>query len=202
MRNILILAAGLGLSGCTANPVASVMLPTLGVTSLQKRDTVDALLDTQTQVRINVSLLGVSEPMFTALSTEVYEGQVLVTGTLPTPEDRAEAIRIIWTVPTVRKVIDAIEVGAGEDPGAYLDDMRITAELRGRLLTDGEVRSLNFNIETVRGTVHLMGLAQDDRELERVVYHAARVPGVVRVVSHVYLYDDPLRRRAGEPGSS
>ncbi|WP_118135862.1 BON domain-containing protein [Oceanicella sp. SM1341] len=202
MRKTLILAAGLGLCGCTANPVASVMLPTLGVTSLQERDTVDALLDTQTQLRINFTLLGESEPMFTALSTEVYEGHVLVTGELPTAEDRAEAIRLIWTVPTVRRVTDAIAVGEGEDAGAYLDDVRITTELRSRLLTDGDVRSLNFNIETVRGTVHLMGLAESDRELERVVYHAARVPGVVRVVSHVYLYDDPQRRMAGDPASS
>ena len=62
---------------------------------------------------------------------------------------------------------------------------------------DGDVLSINYSVETVNGTVYLIGIAQDEAELVRVIEHARGIEDVKRVVSHVVLKDD--RRRPVTP---
>ncbi|NQV79230.1 MAG: BON domain-containing protein, partial [Alphaproteobacteria bacterium] len=75
----------------------------------------------------------------------------------------------------------------------YFKDVRIANELRLKLLTDKEVSAINFSVETVNTVIYLMGVAQDQGELERVTAHASNIKGVSRVVSFVLLKDDPRR---------
>ena len=77
---------------------------------------------------------------------------------------------------------------------AYLEDAWISNRLRLALLTDSQVSSVNYNVETVDKVVHLTGLARSRDELCKVIDHAATTPGVVRVVSHVLTIDDPRRQ--------
>ena len=44
--------------------------------------------------------------------------------------------------------------------------------LRNELLFDSRVRSINYNIDCVAGTIYLMGVAQNQAELQRVIDHA------------------------------
>jgi osmotically-inducible protein OsmY len=67
------------------------------------------------------------------------------------------------------------------------------AQLKSKLVVDQEVLSLNYSIEAVNGAVYLMGVAQDQSELDRVVAHAKDLAYVRQVVSYVRLKDDPTR---------
>ena len=53
---------------------------------------------------------------------------------------------------------------------------------------------VNYSIETINGVIYVMGIAQSQDELDRVVNHARNISGVQRVVSYVRLKDDPKRR--------
>ena len=53
--------------------------------------------------------------------------------------------------------------------------------------------SINYSVETVNGTVYLLGIAQDEAELVRVIEHARGIEDVKQVVSHVVVKDDPRR---------
>ena len=75
----------------------------------------------------------------------------------------------------------------------YARDTWISAQLKGRLLVDGDVLSINYGVETVNGTVYLIGIAQSEAELARVIEHARGIEDVKRVVSHVVVKDDPNR---------
>jgi osmotically-inducible protein OsmY len=68
-------------------------------------------------------------------------------------------------------------------------------ELRSRLLFAKNIQSVNYSIEAVNGTVYLLGVAQDQAELDRVLDVARNVNYVRRVVSHVLMKDDPRRFR-------
>jgi osmotically-inducible protein OsmY len=85
----------------------------------------------------------------------------------------------------VAEVINEIEV---VDPGgveAYAYDVWISTQLRTKLLFDKEIMSINYSVETVGGTVYLMGFAESLDELMRVEAHARNLPYVRRVVSYV-----------------
>jgi len=66
---------------------------------------------------------------------------------------------------------------------------------RNTLLIDSRVRSINYNVDCVAGTIYLMGVAQNQAELQRVIDHARDIPYVRGVVSFVRLKNDPARQQ-------
>ncbi len=189
---VLLLAAALALSGCAAAAIGAGG----GVVAhsvVQERSTMDALNDQTIELAIGNALLEHSRRLFGDVAVKVVEGRVLLAGSVPTREDKITATRIAWETAGVTAVADELVVGEDGSAMDYLRDARISNTLRLKLLGDGKVRSVNYNVETVDGVVHLTGLARSGPELERVVWHARRVKGVERVVSHILTIDDPRR---------
>ena len=77
-------------------------------------------------------------------------------------------------------------------------DRWITTTLRGRLLGDTEVFDINYAITTSRGMVHIIGIAQSQDEIDRVVGHASDIAYVRRIVRHIVLKNDPSRLQAAD----
>jgi osmotically-inducible protein OsmY len=85
----------------------------------------------------------------------------------------------------VRAVYNEIEVAPVEGVFNGANDAWITAQLRSQLVIDGDVRSVNYTIDTTNGSVYLIGSARSQSELDRATQIARYVPGVKRVVSYV-----------------
>jgi osmotically-inducible protein OsmY len=168
---------------------------------VQERSVGDAVEDGRVEFEVNARLLDRDVGLFGRVATEVVEGRVLLTGVVPTEDERITAAEIAWSVPGVREVINELEVDRPKSLETLAGDVVITQRVRTRLLTEAEVRSYNFNIETVGGVVHLIGLARSPRELRKVTGLAATVPGVRQVVSHVLTIDDPRRTSAANVGA-
>ena len=171
---------------------------------IQERSTMDALKDAELKLSLRNRLLKESAGLFGDVTTDVVEGRVVLAGSVPSREQKVTATRIAWETPGVVGVSDELTVA--EDAGAigYLEDAWISNRLRVTLLGDRRVGSVNYNVETVDGVVHLTGLARSRGELQRVLDHAAAIPGVAKVVSHVLTIDDPRRQSAsaGAPAAS
>ena len=181
-------------SGCTGALIGAGA--TAGVTVAQERSVADAIDDAAIHVDIDRRLLEKHESLFRKVGVEVVEGRVLLTGSVPQPENRIDAVRITWQVDGVREVIDEIQVTDKSGIVDYAKDVWITTQLRTKMLTDTEVSDINYNIETVNGVIYLMGIAQDQSELDRVTNYAREIPGVRQVKSHVRLKNDPRRTGA------
>ena len=69
-------------------------------------------------------------------------------------------------------------------------DLAASATLRGKLISDSSVSSLNFSIDVVNGTVYLSGVAADVNEMKRVVEHAREVRFTKQVVNYIILQTD------------
>jgi osmotically-inducible protein OsmY len=165
---------------------------------MQERTTKDALRDTDIKLSINNQLLSHSTGLFADISVDVTEGRVVLTGSVPTREDKVTATQLAWATEGVTSVTDELTVQEDSGALAYLEDAWISNRLRVALLRDSQV---NYNVETVDKVVHLTGLARSRGELGKVIAHAAAIPGVARVVSHVLTIDDPRRQAppAGAP---
>jgi osmotically-inducible protein OsmY len=187
------------LSGCGTAAFVGAAAVT-GHSVLEERSTRDAMSDGEIRLSLNNKLLSHSSRLFSNVSTEVVEGRVLLTGSVPRREDRIDAGRLAWEVEGVREVVNEIEVGEDVTASAFLEDVWISSQLRARLIADRGINSVNYDIETVNRTVHLIGLAQSRAELAAVVALARKVPGVKKVVSHVLTIDDPQRGRTVAKG--
>lgn len=184
------------LSGC-AVAVGAAAVGTNTV--LEERTTRDAMTDAEIRLSLNNKLLSHSGRLFSDVSTEVVEGRVLLTGSVAKRQDRIDATRLAWEVEGVKEVVNEIEVGEDATAAGFVNDVWISSQLRARLIAAEGVNSVNYNIETVNGTVHLIGLAKSRDELRTVMGIASRVPGVKKVVSHVLTIDDPRRGRSTTP---
>ena len=90
---------------------------------------------------------------------QVYMGRVLLTGTVETAEMRAEAVKLAWTAEGVKEVINEIQLTGLAGASGFARDTWISTQLKSALLFDKQIASINYSIETVAGTVYLIGLA-------------------------------------------
>ena len=188
---LLLLVGALSLSACAGVVVGGAA--TVGVAAVQERSVGDAVDDASIEFRVKDKFLEQSDKLFTRVSVDSVEGRVLLSGTVESPDDRVDVARLTWQVEGVKEVFNEVEV---RDRGGLIDyfkDVRIANELRFKMLADKEISALNYSVETVNGVIYLMGIAQDQPELERVTGHASNIKGVERVVSFVVLKDDPRR---------
>ena len=187
------------LSGCSAWDMALGGGATAANAASEERGFGQAVNDNGIMLGITSAMLNTDSGMLLQVDVEVHEGRVLLTGRVDKPETRMTAVRLAWQQPNVVEVINEIKVGESEDLGEYVHDVWLAQTLRNALLIDSHVLSINYNVDCVVGTIYLMGVAQDQAELQRVIDHARDIPYVHAVVSFVRLKNDPIRQQPPAP---
>jgi len=190
------------LGACSPAGMAIGAASTIGVAAVQERGFLATLDDSTVKGRISEAFLMASEAIFLAVTIRVHEGRVLLVGTLDDPALRARAVALATAQPGVREVIDELQAGE-RGVAAYARDAWITAQLDAKFTFDLDIFAVNYTVDTVGRVVYLMGIAEDQHELDRAVDHARRIRYVKKVVSHVMLKNDPRRapsQAAGDPG--
>jgi len=182
------------LSGCAAS-LALLSVKT-GTTLAQDRSIGRAIDDVTMNTELNARLANHGVGLYRQVDTRVVNGRILLSGRVNSDENRIEAGKIAWGVPGVKEVDNELIVQNGWHIAGRLNDVRISDQLRAKLMTDGKVTWVNYNIETVDGTVYLLGMAKDESELERVTLHARTIPGVKKVVSYVEMKPPPAQQNA------
>ena len=181
---------GLSLTATACAPVAVVGAgASVGVAAAQERGLSTAASDTRIRLEINHLWFQESEELYSRVQLQVQEGRVLLSGAVPNPQTRVDAVRLAWQAPGAVEIINEIEI---DDETTLTDRARdawISARLKSRLLGDKEVASINYSIEVVNQSIFLIGIAQDQTELDRVISHAKNLSYVRRVVSYVRLKD-------------
>ncbi len=172
----LLLGAALALSGCAGAVVGAGA--TAGVSLAQERSIGAAIDDASISTQLSASLLEDSFQLFRDVDHEVVEGRVLLTGKVGEQESRLRAEAMAWKIEGVKEVANAIQVTTEGGFQSFARDVRISTELRGKIIGDPDVNGINYSLETVNGTIYLIGIAQDEAELNRVIRHARNIEGV------------------------
>lgn len=183
----------LSLASCSTPAMLASGGATAGVAVAQERGPGAAIDDNAIAAGINQRWLSYDWRIFRDVSTSISEGRVMLTGEVARQEDKDMAAKLAWEVADVRQVYNEIEVT--NDGGAidYVRDTWISTQLKTDITFDAKIRAINYDIVTVDGTVFLLGIAQDQDEIDRITQYARNVHYVRGVVSHVLLKDDPNR---------
>ena len=197
---LLSLALAGALNGCVALGLAAG--GEAGVTAAQERSAGNKVDDAGIFLRIKNAFAHYStNDIFANVEVKVVEGRVLLTGNVEKPESKIEAVRLTWTVNGVRELHDEISVNDQTGIGNYLQDAWISNNIRARLLAEKGVRSINYSVITTNQVVYLMGIAQDQAELNKVTHISSTAKNVQRVVSYVLMRDDTRRPIVTSPSS-
>ena len=181
---LVFLSIGYGCSpvGVLAGGGATTMVVAEGDKSL------GAAVDDAT-IKLNISrkFLVSENNLFINIDTSVVEGMVLLTGIVKNQEIRIEVVKIVWEVEGVKEVINEIEIGDKTTIKEYANDVWITTQIKALAAKDIGVRSISYNIETIRGKVYLAGLTSRPEQLKTLINITKGVKGVKEVVNYVVI---------------
>ena len=163
--------------------------------SAKEKGIKEAISDGMIDAGINKEFLNHDINMFINVQIEVVEGRVLLTGSVKKPKHRLDAIKIAWKVLGVREVINEIDITEKGGIKRYLIDVKIKTQIRYKVLADKEVSSINYNFEVVNGNVYIIGIAENKKELKKLIAHINNIGGVLKVVSHAIMKNDPRRKK-------
>lgn len=128
--------------------------------------------------------------ILTNVSIEVSEGRVLLTGTVDSADDRLKVLRIAWDQAGVREVINELKIANDQaSVKQYANDVWITTQVKSKMLTNKAIKSINYNVETIGGTVYILGIARSDEELQTVITSAEAIKGVHKVIGYIRVAD-------------
>ena len=188
MAIAMLVLSGLLFSGC-APAVIGVGTAAVAASSTEKglsTSVSDGLIFT----KIQDNFLKTDARLPTGVDVTVNDGAVLLTGKVKTPEEKVLATKLTWEVRGVREVVNEIQVIDKSSIKDIAKDLAASAQLRGKLIADNSLSSLNFSIDVVNGTVYLSGVAADAEEMNRVVSHARELRFAQQVVNYITLRTD------------
>jgi osmotically-inducible protein OsmY len=163
----------------------------------QERTAGDAVDDATITAKIKSEFLQKNfDDLFASVHVKTNEGRVMLTGSVPNAETRVNAVRISWNQKGVKEVINELKIAhkTGElGVKDYSVDAWVTTQVKAKLLLEKDIHSINYNIETLNGTVYLLGIAQDQHELDRVINIVKDIKHVNKVTNYVRLKNDPKR---------
>jgi osmotically-inducible protein OsmY len=158
----------------------------------QERGLYQGLDDHRMWIAINGRFVAVDLEMAQNVHLQVQEGRVLLSGVVPTQEQRLAAVKAAWEEPGVREVINHIEVEKARDFGQIAQDEYLARRIWAKLFVDREIRANNYSVECIDNTVYLIGVGQNKAEIQRVIDHARDVAYVRDVKTYVRVKTDPL----------
>ena len=203
MRHFLIIglaASGMMLSSCSPVSLAAGAGVAAGTAAVQEGGLGRAASDVRIQTVINDLWFRHDLEMFRKLDLTVSQGRVLITGVVQDPQHRVEAVRLAWQAAGVVHVINEIKIANSDGIVGYAKDAWVSARIRAALIMAKDIESINYSVDTVQGSVYLMGFAQDQAELNRVIQISRTIENVKQVVSYVKLVGTPEQASSGPPG--
>ena len=124
---------------------------------------------------------------YIGINISVDDGIVLLTGKVDTPEIRVNATRIAWKPRGVVEVINEIQVTEKSSIKDAAKDLAASTSIRGNLVADKNIKSVNFNVDVVNGVAYLSGVARSEKEMNLVLAYTKETLYVSQLVNYIQL---------------
>ena len=156
--------------------------------------------DVETKSTILTAYL--EQNMLLDITTDVYEGQVMLTGAVKNAEERSRAEALARQVKGTREVYNDIQVTDEGGVKATAEDLTILTKLHAKLLAAKDVSSVNFRLRAVNGVVYFLGIAQSQGELDKILEIVRGTDGVRQVITQMQIKPpgSPALTRTASPG--
>ena len=185
---VLLLLASFALSGC-ASAVIGVGSAAVAASTTEKGIST-SVSDGVIFAKLHDKFIQADASLSTVVDVTVNDGAVLLTGKVKTPDEKVLATKLAWEIKGVREVVNEIQVTDKSSIKDVAKDLAASAQLRGNLIADPNISSLNYSIDVVNGTVYLSGVASNVSEMNKVVTHAQELRFAQQVVNYIIIESD------------
>ena len=128
----------------------------------------DDLADVQINMAVRNSLGQKKAALMIDVEVTVFEGNILLTGTVPNGDVLNEIMTAVWEVPGVRKVYNYVRTDEAPSMSDTVSDAARAAQIKAKLTVTAGINSANYKLIFENGTVYLMGICSGEDEYARV----------------------------------
>ena len=187
--NGLLIVSLSSLVGCVPVMVAGAVggATSVATSAAEERGVKGVLSDKEIAFRVRSRLVDTDAILADNVSILVRERRVLLTGTVENQKMQIDAVRCAWEVESVKDVIDETVLGPEKSIGQSAKDQWLSSQLKTKLLFANDVSSINYDYTVNEGVIYLIGIAQNQQEVNDVVEIARNIGGVNRVVNYITL---------------
>ncbi len=122
------------------------------------------------------------------VNVDVYQGMMMLTGSVEDAVTRKKAEKLARGVDGVRELFNEIQVTDESWVKSLPKDVYLENAITAKMVFAPGIRSVNYRCRVVNGVLYFMGMARSREELDKVIA-LGRMNGVRKIVSHVFLTD-------------
>ncbi len=198
---VAVLALAAATSACVA-PLVVGAGATAGYVGLQNRPAGQTAADTKLKVEIKNNLAQIGFRYVADVGIDVFYGDVLLTGVLPSQHEGESVVDIVRRTPGVNKVYNELFIGAVYSASLKAKDAWISAQIEPKLLADSSAYPLNYITTVVNGHIYIMGSVSSQSEREHVLHLLGTIGGVKQVHDYLVIAGKPETGKPAVPASS
>ena len=129
------------------------------------------------------------------ISVKVLDGRIFLGGKVDEPEEKLKITKLAWETKGARSVKNNIAIKEKFSFKNASKDFLITSQLRTALILSKNVKSANFNIDTINQKIYVFGIAHDENEKAEIIHEAKQIVDVKEVVTSILMLSDLSRQR-------
>jgi len=129
------------------------------------------------------------------ISVKVLDGRIFLGGKVDEPEEKLKITKLAWETKGARSVKNNIAIKEKFSFKNASKDFLITSQLRTALILSKNVKSANFNIDTINQKIYVFGIAHDENEKAEIIQEAKQIVDVKEVVTSILMVSDLSRQR-------
>ena len=181
----IIIIIGFLLNGCAP---AAITAGIAGVAASESEKGLGTTInDTIIHAAITESMFKKDVNKFLSINISVNDGVVLLTGKVDSPQTRVEATRISWEPRGVIEVVNEVQVSEKSSIKDIAKDLAASTAIKGKLVADKNIKSVNFNIDVVNGIAYLSGVARTQKEMNLVLAYTKETRYINQLVNYIQL---------------
>lgn len=200
MRTIALAAALASLGGCVPLMVGGAVMGGMVATDRRTSGTVveDEGIELKAAARVRESLGDRAHVNATS-----YNRQVLLTGEIPSAQDKQSIEQTVAQIENVRSVVNELVVLGNSTLAQRSSDTVVTGRIKASFLDAKDLFSNSFKVVTERGTTFVMGRVTQ-REANRATDIVTATPGVQKMVRvlEIISEDELARLLPARPAST
>jgi len=132
---------------------------------------------------------------FLKLSIKVLDGRIFLSGKVDAPEEKLKITKLAWETKGARSVKNNIAIKQKFSFKNAAQDVLITSQLRVALVLNKNVKSANFNIDTINQKTYIFGIAQNEDEKKEIIQEAKEIVDLKELITSILFTSDLSRQR-------
>ena len=146
--------------------------------------------DSIMQKNLSAKLINMNTNYILSVKTKVLDGRIFITGKVDKIEEKLKITKLGWEIKGARSVKNDLQIKEKFNFQQAAKDLLITSQLRAAMITNKNIKSANYNIDTHKKKIYIYGISQDEDERALVINEAKKILDVKDVISSILLIED------------